>query len=35
MAQMVFFFAVDLDLASREGPCRGEEIVDPVGEKRS
>jgi hypothetical protein len=29
MAQMVFF-AADLDLASREGPRRGEEIVGCV-----
>jgi hypothetical protein len=30
MAQRVFFFAVGLDLASREGPCRGGEIVGCV-----
>jgi hypothetical protein len=30
MAQRVFFFAADLDLASREGPRRGGEIVGCV-----
>jgi hypothetical protein len=30
-AQMVVFFAADLDLASREGPCRGGEILGCLG----
>jgi hypothetical protein len=30
MAQRVIFFVVDLDLASREGPRRGEEILGCV-----
>jgi hypothetical protein len=30
MAQRVVFFAADLDLASREGPCQGGEILGYV-----
>jgi hypothetical protein len=35
IAQRVFFFAADLDLASREGPRRGGEIVGCVRRRQA